>query len=163
MPMPLCLEKKHTLSGKVQTYSCELVHFEKGFGILKYMVDREYDIKGTKLLPGDVTCALYWEDRPYTLYIWRLKRDESTLYYFNVADSISVKPHEFTWRDLAVDIFIDAGRTAHTLDEDELPQDLKPELRRYIQNAKAYILSHFNEIATEADKMINEIMIRHHR
>jgi hypothetical protein len=51
--MPHCLETKHTLSGGTQTYSCELLHYEAGFGILRHVIDREYDVHGVKLAPGE--------------------------------------------------------------------------------------------------------------
>jgi hypothetical protein len=51
--MPHCLETKHTLSGGTQTYSCELLHLEKCFGILRYVIDRAYDIADLKLAPGE--------------------------------------------------------------------------------------------------------------
>ncbi len=152
--MILCIEKKLTLSGEVRTFSCELIHLDNGFGILKYVIDREYGVKGVRLLPGDMTCALYWEDRPYTLYVWHLKRDGSTSHYFNIADSISLRPHEFIWRDLAVDVLVDGQGKAHVLDEDELPADLSAGLAEYIQKAKDHILAYFRDIIKEADQLI---------
>jgi hypothetical protein len=152
--MPLCLEKKIALSGRVHMFPCELVRFEPGFGILKYIVEREYRINGVQLLPGDMTCALYWQERPYTLYTWRLRRVGTTLYYFNIADSISLHPHEFIWRDLALDILIDAQGTAHVLDEDEIPGDLDADIARYIRRAKDHILRHFRDILEETNKLL---------
>lgn len=152
--MSFCLEKKILLSGEVRTFSCELVHFEKGFGILKYVIDAEYDIKGIQLRPGDVTCALYWEDRPYTLYIWHRDSDKDAIHYFNIADRITLSPGEFSWRDLSVDILIDAAGRPHVLDEDELPAGLGPELTGYIQRAKDYLLIHFRDEIREANELI---------
>ena len=152
--MPHCLEKKLTLSGEVQTFSCELVHLEPGFGMLRYVIDREYHINGIRLLPGDVTCALYWTDRPYTLYVWRLGRERRPLYYFNIADSVLLSPAEFAWRDLAVDILIDTQGTAHVLDEHELPEDLDKALARYIKHATEHVLGDYRNIVREADALI---------
>jgi len=152
--MPHCLEKKLTLSGKIQTFFCELVHLEPGFGMLRYVIDREYDIKGIRLLPGDVTCALYWTNRPYTLYVWRLRRERGPLYYFNIADSVSLSPAEFIWRDLTIDILIDAQGTPHVLDEHELPPDLDDGPARYIRQATEHILAGYREISQEAVSLI---------
>jgi len=102
--MPLCIETKLTLSGETKTYRCELLHFGSGFGVLRYVIDREYDVHGVVLAPGDETIALYWEDRPYTLYVWRRQAAQDTVFYFNIADQISLTPQEFIWRDLAVDM-----------------------------------------------------------
>jgi hypothetical protein len=147
--MRLCIEKKTLLSGEVHTYPCELLHYESGSGILRYVIDREYDIHGVKLSPGDETIALYWEGRPYTLYVWRRRAVQDTAYYFNIADRISLTPQEFIWRDLTVDILVD-GRGVHVLDEDELPSDLDTGFLRSIREAQAHILSNYPRIINEA-------------
>ena len=108
LPMAPCLEKKLTLSGETETYPCELVSLRGGVGILRYVIDRDYDVAGFRLAPGDVTLAVYWEERPYTLYIWLRKKQAGRAYYFNVADSIVLGTDEFIWRDLAVDILVDS-------------------------------------------------------
>jgi len=153
--MLICLEKKLTLSGAVQTYRCDFVSLVDGVGILRYVIDREYDIKGVKLQPGDVTCALYWADRPYTLYIWYLKREHRTFYYFNIADSISLTPGLFVWRDLVIDILIDDQGTAHILDEDEIPADLSDDLRHYINEARTHILMNYPTVVQEATALLS--------
>jgi hypothetical protein len=150
----MIFEKKILLSGEVQTFSCEMVHFAKDFGILKYIINRNYDISGVQLRPGDITFALYWTDRPYTLYIWHLNQQKDTAYYFNIADKISLQPTEFIWRDLAVDILVDVQRNVHVLDEDELPVDLSPELSGYIRMAREHILTHFRNIIQEANTLM---------
>lgn len=152
--MSICIEKKLTLSGKVYLFECELLLLNSGLGVLKYVIDREYTVDGIKLQPGDITHALYWTDRPYTLYIWHLSRDR-VVHYFNIADRISLQPQEFLWRDLAVDIVIDGGRNVRVLDEDELPDNLDPELSRYIQNAKATIMQEYASIIHEANVIVS--------
>jgi len=152
--MPPCLETKLTLSGETKTYHCELVHYEAGFGILRYVVDREYDIAGFMLAPGDVTIALYWEDRPYTLYMWRRKAD-NTAYYFNLADQVSLSPQSFVWRDLAVDILVDS-RGAQVLDEHELPAGLDPALLARVRSTKALLLRDHSSIIAEANTAIQQ-------
>ncbi len=155
--MTLCREIKHTLSGKRETYSCELLAREPGFGMLRYVVDREYGIAGHRLRPGDVTHALYWEDRPYTLYVWDLRDRGGRLFYFNLADSIALRRGEFAWRDLAIDVLIDAAGTISVLDEHELPHDLTPQLRLYIDRARDLIVASHREIIKEANERIRRL------
>jgi len=146
--LPRCQETKITLSGETKTYPCELISLDNGAGILRYVIDREYDVHGVKLSPGDETIALYWEDRPYTLYIWRRPAQDAA-YYFNIADRISLTPQEFIWRDLVVDILVDhAG--VHVLDEDELPPSLDTGLLSSIREAQAHVLAHHPRIIKEA-------------
>jgi Protein of unknown function (DUF402) len=154
--MSICIEKKLTLSGKVYLFECELLLLNSGLGVLKYVIDREYTVDGIKLHPGDITHALYWMDRPYTLYIWHLSRDR-VVHYFNIADRISLQPREFLWRDLAVDIVIDNECTVRVLDEDELPDNLEPALSRYIQNAKATIMRDYASIIHEANVIVSRL------
>ena len=151
--MPLCIETKLTLSGETKTYRCELLHFGSGFGVLRYVIDREYDVHGVVLAPGDETIALYWEDRPYTLYVWRRQAAQDTIFYFNIADQISLTPQEFIWRDLAVDNLVDS-RGVHVLDEHELPADLDADLGRYINEAQAHILVHYEDIIQKAHMLL---------
>jgi len=151
--MPLCIETKLTLSGETKTYRCELLHFGSGFGVLRYVIDREYDVHGVVLAPGDETIALYWEDRPYTLYVWRRQAAQDTVFYFNIADQISLTPQEFIWRDLAVDILVDSSGV-HVLDEHELPADLDADLGRYINEAQAHILVHYEDIIQKAHMLL---------
>ncbi len=157
--MSICIEKKLTLSGKVYLFKCELLLLNSDLGVLKYVIAREHAIDGIKLQPGDITHALYWIDRPYTLYIWHLTGNR-VIHYFNIADSISLQPREFLWRDLAVDIVIDDGRHVRVLDEDELPDNLDPKLSRYIQNAKATILQEHTSIIQESNVIVSTLPAR---
>lgn len=156
--MTSCREIKHTLTGATQIYACELLVYRPGFGILKYVIDREYRVHGYALLPGDITYALYWEDRPYTLYIWDLRRLNSRLYYFNIADSVHLTPDEFAWRDLVIDILIDRDRQPVVLDEDELPNDLSATLRSSIADAQTLVLQRYPDIIHAADALIFEAL-----
>ncbi len=158
--MQQCREIKHPLSGATQTYSCELLQYKLGFGVLRYVVDREYDIAGHKLLPGDITYGLYWEGRPYTLYVWDLSRINSKLYYFNIADCISLRAEEFVWRDLAIDVLVNADHAVRILDEHELPVDLAQELGLYIKSAVNLVVGKHQEIIREAEEHIKRVILK---
>ncbi len=155
--MQQCREIKYTLSGEKQTYFCDLLEYEPGFGVLRYIIDRQYRVSDYALQPGDVTHGFYWENRPYTLYVWDLPRINRRLHYFNIADSISLRPEEFVWRDLTVDVLIDSGNRIEILDENELPPDLSGELRRYIRTAADLVIERHHEIIREADDQIVRI------
>ena len=156
--MPICIEKKLTVTGKEKLFECELVHLSKNFGVLKYIIRRNNDIDGLKLSSGDITYGLYWTDRPYTLYVWIVNQGKDRAYYFNIADRILLQPAEFVWRDLAIDILIDPDLRVHVLDEDELPADLDPQLFNYIQSTKSLILHRHREIMREADVVIGKLL-----
>ena len=147
--MTTCIEKKILLSGEHHEYACELAYFTNTFGVLRYIVDRRYLVNGISLQPGEITDAFYWIDRPYTLYSWRRDRPGGELYYFNIADSVSLTRTAFIWRDLVVDILVDANNSAYVLDEKDLPSRLSPDLRDYIGHAKSHILTHRRDIIAE--------------
>ncbi len=155
--MTRCLEKKILLSGAVQLYDCELLCLEKNFGILKYVLDRAYTVHGIDLLPGDVTFAFYWTDRPYTLYVWNLRRTGEKIYYFNIADNIVLSAGEFAWRDLVVDLLVDPRGNVHILDEEELPPLLPPGLLNSIEHTKNRLLSSYREIIEEALSLLRGV------
>jgi hypothetical protein len=152
-------EKKILLTGEVQTFLCELLHLDDSVGVLRYVVNRSYEISGIKLLPVDITIALYWIDRPYTLYIWRLNQGKDTVYYFNIADRISLQPQEFIWRDLVVDVLVDTQKNVYVLDENELPVDLGQELARYIQSAIALLVREHRRVIHEADAIVSKLLL----
>ncbi len=152
--MSICIEKKLLLSGKTEHYQCELVMLRDGIGILRYVIDRDYDIAGFRLSPGDETLALYWTGRPYTLYVWHRKRQGDRAYYFNIADSVALTPLDFVWRDLAVDILIAPQQKPLVLDEHELPDDLDSSLTVYIGRSKQHILENYQVIMNEAERLL---------
>lgn len=151
--MPRCLEIKHTLDGATHSFACDLVRLESGVGILRHVIDRTYVVGGTTLQPGEVTWALFWEDRPYTLYVWRLR--SGPVFYFNIADSVLLQPGRFSWRDLAVDILISTTGQAQVLDEHELPPDLPYELAQHVRDATAHVLANFHAIIEEAESLLS--------
>ena len=153
------VETKALLSGAVQQFLCELLHLDNTFGVLRYVIDREYYVNDIRLMPGDVTIALYWTDRPYTLYVWQMNGGKNAAYYFNIADNISLLPGEFRWRDLAVDILVDTAGAVHVLDEDELPADLPAGLRAYISAAKSQVLSCYKDVVMEADVLMKKYAV----
>jgi hypothetical protein len=156
--VPICIEKKLTLSGKEKLFECELLHLNRNFGVLKYVISGHNNISGVKISPGDITYGLYWTDRPYTLYLWIVNQGRDRAYYFNVADRVALSPAEFAWRDLTIDIMVDPGLCVHTLDEEELPADLDRALSDYIQSTKLFILRQHREIMQEADSAIAKIL-----
>jgi uncharacterized protein len=157
--MSTCVEQKVLLSGELQEYQCELALLTDTFGIIRYIIDREYHIDGIRLHPGEVTMAFYWTNRPYTLYTWRQDKPGQEIYYFNIADSLSLARTKFVWRDLVVDILVDEYENVHILDEDELPSDLNPKIRDYIERAKQHLLTHYHQIIAEVKHCIADGLI----
>lgn len=155
--MKRCLEKKRYLSGAEVTFECELVALEERFGILKYVIDQQWQVSSLTLRPGVVTYAFYWTDRPYNLYWWLDEDGETLGYYFNLADSVSLSPQEFVWRDLIVDVLVLPSGQAQVVDEDEVPDTLDKELWRRIESGKQRVLGNHQAIIKEAATLLESL------
>ncbi len=153
--MAMCIERKRYLSGDEVRFACQLVALEPDLGILKYVLDRTWQVQSLTLRPGHVTYGFYWPDRPYNLYWWMDERGETLGHYFNLCDSVHLSPHEFTWRDLVIDVLVLPGGDVILIDEDELPQELTPELRAAITAARRTLLQTWPAVVREAAALLD--------
>jgi predicted RNA-binding protein associated with RNAse of E/G family len=156
--MKLCKEKKRHLSGAEVIFECELVALDDRFGILKYVIDRQWQVQSLTLRPGTVTYAFYWVDRPYNLYWWLDESGETVGHYFNLADSVGLSAQEFVWRDLVIDILVLPSGQARVLDEEEVPASLDEGLRVYIEAGKRRVLRDHRAIIKEATGMLDRYL-----
>jgi predicted RNA-binding protein associated with RNAse of E/G family len=161
--MRRCIERKRYLCGDEVIFECELVTLEERFGILKYVIHRQWQVDDLALRPGTVTYAFYWVDRPYNLYWWVDQDGRTVGYYFNLADSVELSAHEFVWRDLVIDILIlpasrgETGqRQVQIIDEDGLPDTLSGALRAYIEAGKCQVLQNYATIIEEVSLILDE-------
>ncbi len=151
--MNKCLEIKHILAGGKQIFECELIYTDYQFGILKYVLEKSYTVSNLELPEGTITYAFYWVDRPYTLYKWYDGR-KNLANYFNIADRITLSDNKFEWRDLIVDVLISPKGIVEVLDEDEIPEDIDLEIKKYIYQNKEYILREYPQIILETDQIL---------
>lgn len=158
--MRICRERKRYLSGAEVTFECELVALEGRRGILRYVIERPWQVAGLTLEPGMVTYGFYWTGRPYNLYWWQDARGESVGYYFNLADSVSLSPQEFAWRDLVVDVLVLPAGQVRVIDEGDVPAELDDELRAIIDAGKHTILQKHQAIITEARMILAQYVPR---
>ncbi|SRR6266478_6059878 len=143
MVLPPVLEIKRTLSGREKRFSCRLLHGDPDGhrAVLLFVSQEPMHVHGIDLPPGTVTFGYFWRDRPYNAYHWLDTRGDTIGVYFNLSDSTRISADVLTWRDLTVDILATPAGRLEVLDEDELPADLDPNLRRDIDIAKASILA----------------------
>ena len=152
--MNTCIEIKQTLSGTVEQFACELVALEENYGILRYRILERVSVGDVLLVPGAVTYAVYWIGRPYNVYWWRDPQGETLAFYCNIADSTTLSPAEFRWRDLTLDILIHPNGEIAILDQDQLPSDLPGPLRNYIDLAKQHVVDNAREIVEEVQELV---------
>lgn len=153
--MQIVSEIKHLLNGGKRVYKCELIYKDRASGILKYVLERQYEVSGLILPAKSVTYAFYWSARPYTLYRWYYN-EKNIGNYFNIADRIELKDAEFSWRDLVVDILIQSEQEPVILDEHELPADIQASLLEYIHSATNFVLKSYKDILAETDILLKQ-------
>jgi len=129
---PRISEIKTTLSGKRQVFDCECIHYAAGETIVSYRMPADHQLADVLLPAGSLSLGYFWEDRPYNCYHWVDDKGQTLALYFNVCDSTHISPEQVAWRDLSVDILITPDQRCRVLDEDELPDDLDPDLLAYI-------------------------------
>jgi hypothetical protein len=125
-------EIKTTLSGKRQIFDCERIYYAVGKTVVSYRMPADHLLADLLLPAGSLSLGYFWEDRPYNSYHWVDDKRQTLALYFNVCDSTHISPDQVAWRDLSVDILITPDQRCRVLDEDELPDDLDPELLAYI-------------------------------
>lgn len=153
-------ERKRYLSGVEVTFECELVALEGRRGILKHVIDQQWQVTGLTLEPGIVTYAFYWTDRPYNLYWWQNENGGTVGFYFNLADSVSLSAAEFVWRDLIVDVLVLPDGRVRVIDEDEVPEELEDGLRIIIEAGKNEVLQDYQDIIQEVEAMLTGYVSR---
>ncbi|MBU0713464.1 DUF402 domain-containing protein [bacterium] len=153
--MKKILEKKYLLNGDIRVYNCELIYNNQSFGILKYILEKQYNVSGLILPQSSITFAFYWIYRPYTLYRWYHNK-KNIGNYFNIADQIVLNDSEFEWRDIVVDVLYRSDDLPIILDEDELPTDMPDHLLEYIHSAKRQIIENYQDIITETDQFLKQ-------
>ena len=79
------------------------------------------------------------ESRPYNAYHWVDDKRRTLALYFNICDRTRISTSQIAWRDLTVDVLVTPDLRCRVLDEDELPDDLDPELLGQINATRDYL------------------------
>ena len=132
MSKPQISEIKTTLSGKRHVFNCECIRYAAGEIVVSYRMPADHLLDDLLLPAGSLSLGYFWEGRPYNSYHWVDDKGQTLALYFNVCDSTHISPEQVAWRDLTVDILITPDQRCRVLDEEELPDDLDPELLAYI-------------------------------
>jgi predicted RNA-binding protein associated with RNAse of E/G family len=146
-------ERKTRLDGTVQEFACRALALEPGVrAVLRYELDRDWTVGSIVVRKGGHTAGHFWMDRPYNVYHWIDARGTTVGYYFNVGVTDEIGESVVAWRDLVVDVLVHPDGTIEILDEDELPPDLAPELRRTIARALEQIVTNPRRLVAEIER-----------
>ena len=121
-------EIKTTLTGERKVFDCERVRYTEGETVVVYRMPRNVQLEDLLLPEGSLSLGYFWEARNYNAYHWVDDNRHTLALYFNICDSTRITPQQVAWRDLTVDILITPDLRCRVLDEDELPNDIDPEL-----------------------------------
>ncbi len=153
-------EIKTTLSGRVETFACDLVERTPGRVVVLYRLPHARVLHGVWLPPGAVTVGYFWRHRPYNLYHWVTSGGQTLAYYFNVGEIVRWEAEVLEWRDLVVDVLATPDGRVTVLDEDELPPDLDQATRRRIEAARDEVLHELSLLVAEAEAESRRLLHR---
>ena len=129
-------EIKTTLAGEQQRFECERIHHASGESVVVYRMPADRLLEDLLLPKGSLSLGYFWEARAYNAYHWVDDNRQTLALYFNICDNTRISPDRVAWRDLAVDILITPDLRCRVLDEDELPDDLDPDLLSRIKQTR---------------------------
>ena len=156
--MTAITEIKTTLAGERKTFACELLHRGPDEIVVAYRMPRDLELEDVLLRANTLSLGYFREDRPYNAYHWVDAGLASVALYFNISDHTRITAESVAWRDLAVDVLITPDGRCRVLDEDELPADIDPGLRRYIDAARAELCRDPLSRLDEYDKLSRSLL-----
>ena len=150
-------EYKDVLTGTPRTFDCELLEKTAGRAIVIYRLPRETVIEGIKMPPGTISYGYFWEQRNYNVYHFVDAKGQTLGLYFNISDSTHISDKQIYWRDLVVDLLVEADGSCWVLDEHEIPADISEDLLRLILRVRDQIIARVNQIRKEVEEKTNAL------
>jgi predicted RNA-binding protein associated with RNAse of E/G family len=129
-------EVKTTLAGERQRFECERIHYAAGEAVILYRMPADHQLEDLLLPKDSRSLGYFWETRAYNAYHWVDDNRHTLALYFNICDNTRISQEQVAWRDLTVDVLITPDLRCRVLDEDELPDDLEPDLLAHIDTTR---------------------------
>ena len=139
-------------------FDCELLHATSNRAVVIYRMPAAYQLEDILLPEGTRSLGYFWQDKPYNVYHWIDENLDTLALYFNICDNTKIDEHTIEWRDLAVDVLITPDQRCRILDEDELPENLDPDLRSYIETTQKSLSKAPLSRLAEYDKLTREFI-----
>ena len=139
MPKARITEIKTRLCGDREQFECERIHYADGETVVIYRMPEDRRLEDLLLPGGSLSLGYFWENRAYNAYHWIDDNRQSLALYFNICDNTRISSNRVAWRDLAVDVLITPDLRCRVLDEDELPDNLDPDLLVYINATRDWL------------------------
>ena len=145
-------ELKTRLDGGCQRFDCECLRAGEDETVVTYRLPSAIRLEDVWLPQGCLSLGYFWEARSYNAYHWVDDNRHTLALYFNVCDNTRITPEQVAWRDLTVDVLITPDLRCRVLDEDELPDDLEPELLAYINDTRDALCAEPERLLREFDR-----------
>ena len=136
MSTKIITEVKTTLAGERHEFECELLHATAGEAVVIYRMPGDRQLEDLFLPKGTISIGYFWQQKPFNAYHWVDDQQDTLALYFNICDNTRISTSLIEWRDLVVDVLMTADGRCRVLDEHELPDDLEPGLRLYIESTR---------------------------
>ena len=146
--------------GERKTFACELLQATANDAVVVYRMPADHQLEDILLRKGTLSLGYFWQNKPYNAYHWIDAQQGTIALYFNVSDNTIISTESIAWRDLVIDILITPNGRCRVLDEDELPTDMDPELRHYINRTQDQLCREPLSRLAEYDKLTRQLMNR---
>jgi uncharacterized protein len=152
------IERKTRFDGSVQEFACQALLIEPAKrAVIRYELDRDWQVGGMVFPKGGYTAGHFWTDRPYNVYHW-IHAGKTLGYYFNVGLVDEITETTVAWRDLIIDVLVKPDGAIDILDEDEVPADLPAEHRRTIAQALEQIVTNPKRLVQEIERASRDLL-----
>ncbi len=152
-------EVKRHLDGRVERHSLHLVLRRPHLVIAFYEFARGLQTDGFTFPRGSFSYGFFWKRRPYVMYRMLDPQGQLVANRFDVVEDVHLGEREVSYRDLLLDIWIDASGVVQVADEDDVA-DARREgalsnarLAR-IERTHNLLLRRHRVIAAEAERLL---------
>ncbi len=136
MSTTIITEVKTTLAGERHEFECELLQTSADEAVVIYRMPGDRQLEDVFLPKDTISIGYFWQQKPFNAYHWVDDQQDTLALYFNICDNTRISTSLIEWRDLVVDVLMTADGRCRVLDEHELPDDLEPGLRLYIESTR---------------------------
>ncbi|OGO51121.1 MAG: hypothetical protein A2148_07150 [Chloroflexi bacterium RBG_16_68_14] len=155
-------EIKRHLDGRVERFGCRLVARWPHLVVLCFGHAQKRRA-GEVLLPrGSRSYGFFWRRRPYLLYRMVEPDGRVIAHRFDVVERVRLGGGEVSYRDLLLDVWVDAGGRVWVEDEEEVAEHARRGLlsaaqRARIERTRALLLRRHGAIAREAARLLSQV------
>ncbi len=152
-------EVKRHLDGRVERHSLRLVLRRPHLVVAFYEFARGLRTDGFTFPRGSVTYGFFWKRRPYVMYRMLDPQGRLVANRFDVVEDVHLGEREVSYRDLLLDIWIDASGMIQIADEDDVADARREgvlsnaQLAR-IERTRGLLLRRHRTITTEAERLL---------